>query len=316
MPVSPFDLAANVTGYTCSNASPWLSHWLWNLSTSVNPFYWLRIIVHHMFGDEPPEYLIDFLPIGVFYGDEGPFLMTSVMAVVLSLAVVLANENRFREVDHGGGSGGANESHGLGHFQAVSFCRITADDVVQDVIQEKIEDAFSPKQLAAACFTFDIVHELCPSEAVSFLSQVRQRASAKGVPTFSFIENHGLSAGYLLSLSGSQIFANELSLVGKLRFCEPSRSMSMLSRGANYFDDIPLNPERMQRRADDIFMEKVRAARGQNTGVGHQDEVKIGHEAVDAGLVDGIKDFFKFREEQFPSCIVYEAKGTRQHQPT
>jgi len=65
----------------------------WTLVAALNPFCWLKRGVHLTFGHfEPPDYLSDFLPLGIFYGDMRSFGLIVLAAFMLCLAVVRCSE--------------------------------------------------------------------------------------------------------------------------------------------------------------------------------------------------------------------------------
>ncbi len=272
----------------------------------LNPLSWAKGIVFRLFGSRsPPEYLSDILPLAAFYSDNearSAFVVTFA-ALVLCLLVVFVSDIKSRR--------GVVSASDLVPWKTVSLCKVTPSDVGGGGLNELIEDAFSPARLAAVCFVFDLVHEITPMEALVLVSLIKERASKRGgVPLYSFVENHAFSVGYLLALVGQEIYATEVSLVGNLQFAESSRSLSLSSKDADYFHDIDLSEGRMRQVAGSVYRDRVSESRGEGAAgqVGRSGAAWIGQEAVGAGLVDGVKNFYEFIEEKFPHAYVYKAK--------
>ncbi len=279
---------------------PWVSKFFGRLSTMLNPFCWVQSIIYWIFGNtSPPDYISDIIPLGAFYSENESrsTLLVTIGAIALCLLVVFAAETKTRGRSR------------IVPRRTLALCRITPKDVVDDRVHSAIEETFDQPRLVAACFVFDLVHEVTPVEAIIIMAMIHSLARTKGVPVYSFVENHAFSVGYLLSLVGSKIYATEVSLVGKLQFCKVPQPVSRSSRGEGYFEEISLGGEAFDKATDKLFQSKISQTRGAQLGsrmssADFSSQTWIGSKAKDAGLVDEIKTFHSFARENFPKAAI------------
>jgi signal peptide peptidase SppA len=185
-----------------------------------------------------------------------------------------------------------------------------------------IEQAFSVSRLKAVAL---VINSPGGSPVQSNLIQKRIRALAdeKGLPVFSFAEDVAASGGYLLALSGDEIFADPSSIVGSIgvvsagfgfdkaieRFGIERRMHTAGDRKAALDPFSPEDPkeverlEAMQKKVHETFKNLVRDRRGDRL-TGDQDllfsgEYWIGEEAVEHGLIDGLGDLRSVMQKRF-----------------
>ncbi len=287
---------------------PTVSKFFGTLSTTLNPFYWIQSLIFGVFGNRsPPDYLSDMLPLALFYSENETrsTILVFVGALALCLLVVFAAETKAKQT-----------TKSLVPWKTLSFCRLGPEDVQHNRVHHLIEETFAQSRLAAACFAFDLVHEVTPVEAILITALIHSLARRKGVQVFAFIENHAFSVGYLLSLVGSRIYATEMSRVGKLQFCRTQQAVSRSSRSGGYFQEVDMGGKRFDEAADELFHVKVAEARGREVADklkaeagGSSNTTWIGLEAREAGLVDDIKSFHNFAREKFPHARIKFIRG-------
>ena len=82
-------------------------------------------------------------------------------------------------------------------------------------LEKTIEAAFKPGKLAAVALAINSPGG-SPVQSRLIHNEIRRRAEEKKVPVFTFIEDVGASGGYILSLAGDEIYADESSIVGSI----------------------------------------------------------------------------------------------------
>lgn len=82
-------------------------------------------------------------------------------------------------------------------------------------LEKSIEAAFKPSKLAAVALAINSPGG-SPVQSRLIHNDIRRRANKKNVPVLAFIEDVGASGGYILSLAGDEIYADESSIVGSI----------------------------------------------------------------------------------------------------
>ena len=82
-------------------------------------------------------------------------------------------------------------------------------------LEKSIEAAFKPADLAAVALAVNSPGG-SPVQSRLIHDAIRRKAAEKGVPVLTFIEDVGASGGYILSLAGDEIYADESSVVGSI----------------------------------------------------------------------------------------------------
>lgn len=197
------------------------------------------------------------------------------------------------------------------------------DGLSLDSLNDNIEKAFSIKGLRAVFLLINSPGG-SPVQSELIASKIRLLADKKNVIVYSFIEDLGASGGYWLACAGDKIFATKNSIVGSIGVISSSfgldKAISKLgierrtyTQGKNKSLLDPFLPEndegkkmikRIQEKIHNSFINYVKNRRGgklsNNKTELFDGSVWTGEEAKELGLIDDIKDFFSFKEENFP----------------
>lgn len=82
-------------------------------------------------------------------------------------------------------------------------------------LEKTIEAAFKPGDLSAVALAVNSPGG-SPVQSRLIMNAIRRQARQKKVPVLTFIEDIGASGGYLISLAGDEIYADESSIVGSI----------------------------------------------------------------------------------------------------
>ena len=183
-----------------------------------------------------------------------------------------------------------------------------------------IERAFSTKHIAAVAVQVNSPGG-SPVQSTLIYKRIRALADEKKLPVYVFAEDVAASGGYLMSLAGDEIYADESSVIGSIgvisagfgfnrliekygvdrRVYTAGKSKSTLDP---FMPEDPQDVERLRRIQDEIhshFIDLVKDRRGDRIAeAGDQlftGEFWSGARAVELGLIDGLSDLrSKMRE--------------------
>ncbi len=192
-------------------------------------------------------------------------------------------------------------------------------------LEKTIDAAFKPGGLTAVALAINSPGG-SPVQSRLIYRKIRRLAEEKSVPVLAFIEDVGASGGYILSLAGDEIYADESSIVGSIGvvssgfgFVEAIGRIGVERRvytaGENkamldpFKREAPEDVARLKAILDDLhaqFIDLVKSRRGDklDTGgaVAGEDTFSgafwAGPSAKERGLIDGIAqldDFLRAR---------------------
>jgi len=187
-------------------------------------------------------------------------------------------------------------------------------------VEKAIEQAFKPKKLAAVALAINSPGG-SPVQSRLIHNTIRRLAEEKKVPVIAFVEDVGASGGYILSIAGDEIYADESSIVGSIGvisggfgFVEAIEKLGVERRvhtaGENKSTLDPFKPEdpaevarleKILNELHDQFMALVRARRPGK--LKEEDGIFTGEfwtapRAQELGLIDGtaqLGDFLRAR---------------------
>jgi len=192
-------------------------------------------------------------------------------------------------------------------------------------LEKTIEAAFKPGNLTAVALVINSPGG-SPVQSRLIHNAIRRLAKEKGIPVLAFVEDVGASGGYILSLAGDEIYADESSIVGSIGVVSAGFGLTELigrygierrvyTAGDNKALLDPFKPEdsedvaRLQGILDDLhrqFIDLVKARRaGKITEQTLVEDREIfsgafwtAEKAREKGLIDGIAqlgDFLRAR---------------------
>lgn len=82
-------------------------------------------------------------------------------------------------------------------------------------VKDAIEEAFKPPNLTAVALAINSPGG-SPVQSRLIHNAIRKEAAKKKVPVLAFVEDVGASGGYILSIAGDEIYADESSIVGSI----------------------------------------------------------------------------------------------------
>ena len=176
-----------------------------------------------------------------------------------------------------------------------------------------------------------------PVQATLIYKRIRALAAEKNVPVIAFCEDVAASGGYLLALSGDEIFADESTIVGSIGvisagfgFVETLKKLGIERRvytaGTKKLTLDPFKPENaddikrlkaIQRDIHTAFQTIVTDARG--TRIDPKDktlftgEFWAGKAALERGLIDGIGDMRTVMRQRFGDKVKLVLVGQERH---
>ncbi|MEZ5775103.1 MAG: S49 family peptidase [Hyphomicrobiaceae bacterium] len=182
-----------------------------------------------------------------------------------------------------------------------------------------IERAFGMKRAPAVAVVVNSPGG-SPVQSRLIFKRIRALAEETSKPVYVFCEDVAASGGYLIALSGDEIYADESSIVGSIGvvtagfgFVELLAKLGVERRvytaGTNKMSLDPFQPEKaddverlksLQREVHETFKSLVRERRGSRLAEGEDlftGEIWSGTRAAALGLVDGVTDLrSKMRE--------------------
>ncbi len=187
-------------------------------------------------------------------------------------------------------------------------------------LEKSIEAAFKPGNLSAVALAINSPGG-SPVQSRLIYGMIRRLAGEKEIPVLAFVEDVGASGGYILSVAGDEIYADESSVVGSIGviaggfgFNEAIEKLGIERRihtaGENKSSLDPFKPEdpedvaRLQKILDDLhrqFIDLVKSRRSDK--LADDKEIFSGAfwtapKAKELGLIDGtaqLGDFLRAR---------------------
>lgn len=201
---------------------------------------------------------------------------------------------------------------------------------------QSIEKVFALSNLKAVALAINSPGG-APVQATLIYKRIRALAGEKKIPVFAFCEDVAASGGYLLALSGDEIFADQSSIVGSIGvisagfgFVETLNKLGIERRvytaGEKKLMLDPFKPENpadikrlkaIQRDIHTAFQDIVRQSRG--TRIDPKDnslftgEFWAGQAAMQRGLIDGIGDMRTIMRERFGDKVKLRLVGQERH---
>ncbi len=180
-------------------------------------------------------------------------------------------------------------------------------------VKEPLEKAFHRKGISAVALAINSPGGSAVQSAL-IARRIRDLATEKGVPVYSFIEDVAASGGYWLALAGDEIYADPSSIVGSLGvmaagfgFVEAMKKVGVERRvytaGKNKMLLDPFQPEmkegvdrlrEIQADVHETFKSFVRERRGGRLRESDEELFSgafwSGRKGFDLGLIDGFGD--------------------------
>eukprot|EP00898_Chlorokybus_atmophyticus_P002045 jgi/Chlat1/2841/Chrsp194S08769 len=190
-------------------------------------------------------------------------------------------------------------------------------------ISKILEGAFALPNLRAVAL---LVNSPGGSPVQSFLIQdrIRQLAESKKIPVMTFCEDVAASGGYLLAISGDEVYAHPTSIVGSIGVVSAGFGFHKLlerlgierrvhAAGPRKVMLDPFSPEKpedaqyledLQREVHGVFIDRVKERRGDKLDKSKEDEIFsgqfwTGQQALKLGLVDGLGDVHSIVQKKF-----------------
>jgi signal peptide peptidase SppA len=191
-----------------------------------------------------------------------------------------------------------------------------------DGVAKLLAQAFALRNLEAVALSVNSPGG-SPVQSALIMQRVRALAKERDVPVLVFAEDMAASGGYLLALSGDEIFAHETSIIGSIGvvfagfgFSEAIAKLGIERRLHTAGEDKalldPFSPEKekdvarlkdLQVQVHDYFKEVVKERRGKRLKGQRaklfSGDVWTGKEALKLGLIDGIGDMRAVLRERF-----------------
>jgi signal peptide peptidase SppA len=214
--------------------------------------------------------------------------------------------------------------------------KLRGENINLSGMAEKIEDAFSTKNLSAVALPINSPGG-SPVQSSLIFDRIRQLADEKEIPVYAFAEDVMASGGYWLGLCADEIYVNQNSVVGSIGVVSAGFGFTALlekvgverraySAGENKMKLDPFSPEKeedvvwlkkLQTEIHENFKELVKNRRGDRLKKRKDKElfsgdVWTGPKAVELGLVDGIADIRSFMREKYGEKVKFKRFEGRQ----
>ncbi|MGV6801033.1 MAG: S49 family peptidase [bacterium] len=188
-------------------------------------------------------------------------------------------------------------------------------------IEKALDAAFAPSNLAAVALSVNSPGG-SPVQSRLIHDRIRQLAAEKDVPVLTFVEDVGASGGYILAISGDEIFADRSSIIGSIGvimsgfgFVEAIHKLGIERRvhtaGSNKSQMDPFQPEKPEQvkhnkflldSLHDIFIDLVKSRRGDK--LSDDKDIFSGlywpaDTALNLGLIDAIGEVRSVLKERF-----------------
>ncbi|KJV57088.1 peptidase S49 family protein [Orientia chuto str. Dubai] len=198
-----------------------------------------------------------------------------------------------------------------------------------------IEKAFSFKKLAAVCLVVNSPGG-SPVQSELIANRIIQLSDQKNIPVYSFVEDVAASGGYWLACAGKKIYASKSSIIGSIGVIssgfglhEAISKLGIKRRvytcGSNKSILDPFLPEKdsdikiiknLQQQVHNHFINYVKSRRGnkitQEDKIIYNGEFWSGEQALEYGLIDGIKDMYSFLDTKYGDSIKIEYVSAKQ----
>jgi len=187
-------------------------------------------------------------------------------------------------------------------------------------LEKSIEAAFKPGNLSAVALAINSPGG-SPVQSRLIYGMIRRLAGEKEIPVLAFVEDVGASGGYILSVAGDEIYADESSIVGSIGviaggfgFEAAIERLGIERRihtaGENKSTLDPFKPEdpeevaRLQKILDDLHLQFIDLVKSRRSGkLADDKEIFSGSfwtapKAKELGLIDGtaqLGDFLRAR---------------------
>lgn len=214
--------------------------------------------------------------------------------------------------------------------------KLRGENINLSGMAEKIEDAFSTKNLSAVALPINSPGG-SPVQSSLIFDRIRQLADEKEIPVYAFAEDVMASGGYWLGLCADEIYVNQNSVVGSIGVVSAGFGFTALlekvgverraySAGENKMKLDPFSPEKeedvvwlkkLQTEIHENFKDLVKNRRGDRLKKRKDKElfsgdVWTGPKAVELGLVDGIADIRSFMREKYGEKVKFKRFEGRQ----
>jgi signal peptide peptidase SppA len=214
--------------------------------------------------------------------------------------------------------------------------KLRGENINLSGMAEKIEDAFSTKNLSAVALPINSPGG-SPVQSSLIFDRIRQLADEKDIPVYAFAEDVMASGGYWLGLCADEIYVNQNSVVGSIGVVSAGFGFTALldkigverraySAGENKMKLDPFSPEKdedvvwlkkLQTEIHESFKDLVKTRRGDRLKKRKDKElfsgdVWTGPKAVELGLVDGIADIRSFMREKYGEKVKFKRFEGRQ----
>ena len=193
-------------------------------------------------------------------------------------------------------------------------------------LEKTIEAAFKPSKLAAVALAINSPGG-SPVQSRLIHNAIRRCAAEKNVPVLAFVEDVGASGGYILAISGDEIYADESSIVGSIGvisggfgFVEAIEKLGIERRvhtaGENKSTLDPFKPEdpdevaRLNTILDDLHDQFIALVRARRPGKLEEDPnifsgaFWTAPKAKELGLIDGIAQMGDLLRSRFGKDVV------------
>lgn len=202
-------------------------------------------------------------------------------------------------------------------------------------MEDALETAFAIPGLAAVALSINSPGG-SPVQSTLIFNRIRQLAGESGVKVMVFCEDVAASGGYLLAVSGDEVFADRSSIVGSIGvisagfgFTGAMKKLGVERRvhtaGTNKSVLDPFLPEKkadvdhlksLQLDVHEAFKDIVRSRRGDKLNGAEKDLFSGlfwgGDKAVELGLVDGIGNLHTTLRDRFGDDVIIKTIDARQ----
>ncbi len=210
---------------------------------------------------------------------------------------------------------------------AIGVSNPVSQSISMAVVQETLEQAFAIPGSAAVALSVNSPGG-SPVQSTLIFNRIRQLAKKHDVPVLVFCEDVAASGGYLLAVSGDEIFADRSSVVGSIGvvsagfgFAGAIKKLGVERRvhtaGANKALLDPFLPEKkedvahlksLQLDVHEAFKDIVRTRRKAQLKGEEKDLFSglfwAGEKALERGLVDGIGTMHEVLQSKFGEDVI------------
>lgn len=211
--------------------------------------------------------------------------------------------------------------------------RIGSESLSDRSTAQRIERAFSRGRPVAVALAINSPGG-SPTQSALIASRIRRLADEKGIRVFAFCEDVAASGGYWLATAADEIYADANSILGSIGVISAGfglhefigrygieRRVHTAGEDKSLLD--PFRPERdrdierlksLQTLIHQNFKDQVTSRRAGRLAEGKDlftGDVFVGHEAVDAGLADGLGHLVPVMKEKYGEDIRFSVAQPR-----